>query len=102
MDDPTSRMFLIPPVLISVFGYLSYQFRITVILRGHLSALEKSMNEKIGKNVHMWNSALVETFMAHNNMINICIILCLPRRFCYHKKERAVNLCCTSSFYRVL
>lgn len=66
--------FLIPPVLISTFGYLSYQFRITAILRGHLSALEKSMNEKIGKNVHMWNSALVETFMAHNNMINNCFM----------------------------
>lgn len=66
--------FLIPPVLISTFGYLSYQFRITAILRGHLSALETSMNNKMGKKVHMWNSALVETFMAHNNMINNCFM----------------------------
>ena len=66
--------FLIPPVLISVFGYMSYQFRITAILRGHLAALEKSMNQKMGKNVHMWNSALVETFMAHNNLINSCLM----------------------------
>lgn len=29
--------FLIPAVLISVFGYMSYQFRITAILRGALS-----------------------------------------------------------------
>lgn len=66
--------FLIPVILISVFGYMSYQFRITAILRGHLASLEKSMNQKIGKNVHMWNSALVETFMAHNNSINSCLM----------------------------
>lgn len=66
--------FLIPPILISVFGYMSYQFRITAILRGHLASLEESMNQKIGKKVHMWNSALVETFMAHNNLINSCLM----------------------------
>ena len=63
-------IFLILLVLVAVFGYMSYQFRITAILRGHLAALENSMNKKIGKNIHLWNSALVETFMAHNNGIN--------------------------------
>lgn len=63
-------IFIIPLGLVSVFAYLSYQFRITAILRGHLAALEEKKNKEIDENVHMWNSALVETFMAHNNMIN--------------------------------
>lgn len=63
-------IFIIPPGIIAVFSHLSYQFRITAILRGHLSALEKEMNETLNKDIHLWNSALVETFMAHNNSIN--------------------------------
>lgn len=63
-------IFLIPLGIISILAYISYQFQITAILRGHLAALEEDMNKKIGKDVHLWNSALVETFMAHNNSIN--------------------------------
>jgi hypothetical protein len=63
-------LFLVPLGIVAVFAYLSYQFRITAILRGHLSALENDMNKALQKNVHMWNSALVEVFMAYNNTIN--------------------------------
>lgn len=63
-------IFIIPPGIVAVLAYVSYQFRITAILRGHLAALERSMNSKLKENVHMWNSALVETFMARNNVIN--------------------------------
>lgn len=63
-------VFIIPLGLIAFFAYVSYQFRITAILRGHLAALEESMNKKMCESVHMWNSVLVETFMAHNNSIN--------------------------------
>ena len=63
-------IFLIPLGMIVMLAYVSYQFRITAILRGHLAALEDSMNEAIHKKVHLWNSVLVETFMAHNNSIN--------------------------------
>lgn len=41
-----------------------------LILRGHLAALEREMNDTLEEDVHMWNSALVETFMAHNNSIS--------------------------------
>lgn len=34
-------VFIVPLGIVSVFSYLSYQFRITAILRGHLAALEK-------------------------------------------------------------
>lgn len=54
----------------AVLAYVAYQFRITAILRGHLARLEERMNETLGVDVHMWNSALVETYMAHNNVIN--------------------------------
>lgn len=63
-------IFLIPLGIIAMLAYVSYQFRITAILRGHLAALEDDMNKTLHKNVHLWNSALVETFMAHNNSIN--------------------------------
>lgn len=68
-------IFLIPLGIASILAYVSYQFRITAILRGHLAALEEDMNEKIGKDVHLWNSTLVETFMAHNNSINSMMMI---------------------------
>lgn len=69
-SDLLMGIFIIPPGIIAVFAYLSYQFRITAILRGHLAALEREMNVALKEDVHMWNSALVEVFMAHNNSIN--------------------------------
>lgn len=63
-------IFIIPLGLVAIFAYISYQFRITAILRGHLAALEEKMNRQLKENVHMWNSALVESYMAHNNTIN--------------------------------
>ena len=63
-------IFLIPLGIIAILAYVSYQFRITAIIRGHLAALENDMNKALHKDVHLWNSALVETFMAHNNSIN--------------------------------
>lgn len=63
-------IFIVPLGLVAVFAYLSYQFRITAIIRGHLATLEEKMNKHLKEDVHMWNSALVETFMAHNNGIN--------------------------------
>lgn len=68
-------IFIVPAGMEAVFAYLSYQFRITAILRGHLAALEKKMNREIGENIHMWNSALVETYMARNNIINRYMLL---------------------------
>lgn len=68
-------IFIIPLGLVAVFAYLSYQFRITAILRGHLAALEEKMNRELDENVHMWNSALVEAFMANNNLINNTMML---------------------------
>lgn len=64
--------FLLPPILTVVLAYIGYQFRITAILRGHLARLERSMNEKLKSKdpIHLWNSALVEEFMAKNNEIN--------------------------------
>lgn len=73
--DYIMGIFIVPFGLVAVFAYLSYQFRITAILRGHLANLEEKMNEAIGKDIHMWNSALVETYMAHNNMINNYMML---------------------------
>lgn len=63
-------IFVVPVGIEVVLAFLSYQFRTTAILRGHLAALEKKMNKAIGDETHLWNSVLVETYMAHNNSIN--------------------------------
>ena len=63
-------LMLVPLAIIGILACLSYQFRITAILRGHLAALEEKMNTKLGENIHLWNFALVDTYMANNNMIN--------------------------------
>lgn len=63
-------LMLIPFAIITVLAFVCYQFRITAILRGHLAALEEKINEEIKENVHLWNSALVDTYMANNNAIN--------------------------------
>lgn len=55
------------PAVVLDLGYLAYQFRIIAIIRGHLAQLETSINSTIGKDVHMWNSYLYESYMAHNN-----------------------------------
>lgn len=67
--------FLIPPILTVIMAFIGYQFRVTAILRGHLAHLEHSMNEKLKQDVHLWNSALVEMFMAKNNEINSFIMV---------------------------
>lgn len=66
---------IIPPGIVAVLAFVSYQFRITAILHGHLAALELKMNKALKENVHMWHSALTETFMARNNLINNYMML---------------------------
>lgn len=74
-------LMLIPFAIIAVLAFVCYQFRITAILRGHLAALEEKINEEIKENVHFWNSALVDTYLANNNAINqymmipVCVFL---------------------------
>ncbi len=62
--------YLIPLVFVVVFGCLSYQFRITAILHGHLASIEERVNEIIGEDIYLWHSALTETFMHHQNVPN--------------------------------
>ena len=48
-------IFLIPLGIIAMLAYVSYQFRITAIIRGHLAALEDDMNKALHKDVHLWH-----------------------------------------------
>ncbi len=63
-------VFVVPPGILVAFAFLSYQFRIVAIVRGRLSAIEKSMNSGLGENVHLLNSFLVDEYMAKKNLIN--------------------------------
>lgn len=67
--------YVIPLAFIAVFGYMGYQFRITAILRGHLARIEDEMNKLLGESVYMWNSSLVEVYMAHNNVPNNTLMI---------------------------
>jgi len=62
--------YVIPLAYIVVFGFMSYQFRITAILRGYLASIEDKVNDLLGVNVYMWNSSLTETYLAHRNVPN--------------------------------
>lgn len=68
--DFSFLFFIMPIAFLISFGFLGYQFRITAILRGHLARIEKEMNDLIGENVYMWNSALTETYMRRRNVSN--------------------------------
>lgn len=68
--DFSFLFFIMPIAFLICFGFLGYQFRITAILRGHLARTEKEMNNLIGENVYMWNSALTETYMRRRNVSN--------------------------------
>lgn len=68
-------IFLVPLTILAIMYYIAYQFRITAILRGHLSKIKHSMNQLLSKEIHKWNSILVETFMAHNNSANSFLML---------------------------
>lgn len=48
-DKAHDIILVIPPGIIASMAYLSYQFRITAILRGHLAALENKMNRTLKK-----------------------------------------------------
>lgn len=67
--------YIFPVAIIAIFGCMGYQFRITAILRGHLAEIEDKINLIIGENVFMWNSSLVEVYMAHNNVPNNTLML---------------------------
>lgn len=67
--------YIIPLAFIAAFGYMGYQFRITAILRGHLACLEDKVNSVLGEQVYMWNSSLVEVYMAHNNVPNNTLMI---------------------------
>lgn len=101
-------VFLIPLGIISILAYVSYQFRITAILRGHLAAIEEDMNKTIGKDVHLWNSALVETFMAHNNSINnmmmipIGVFIIVLSIYCIVFSYMVISKSCISIIFLIL
>ena len=70
-------------------AYVSYQFRIVAIIRGHLEAIEIKMNTLLRQDIHSCNSALVEMYMARNNLINqwmmfpICTLFFVMAIFCF-------------------
>lgn len=69
-DNYSFVFYIVPLAFLAVFGVLSYQFRTTAILRGHLARIEDEMNAILNKKIYMWNSALVEVYMAHKNIPN--------------------------------
>lgn len=84
-----SCILFIPIGVEAVMAYVSYQFRIVAILRGYIASLEDRMNELLKTNTYRWNSMLVETHMAHRNLINntmmvpIGLVFIIMAVFCF-------------------
>ncbi|MBE6767063.1 MAG: hypothetical protein E7550_05670 [Ruminococcaceae bacterium] len=69
-DNYSFIFYIVPLSFLAVFGVLGYQFRTTAILRGHLARVEEEMNKLLSKDVYIWNSSLIEVYMAHQNIPN--------------------------------
>ena len=96
--------YIVPICFLVAFGYLSYQFRITAILRGHLSYLEDEMNSIIAGKIFLWNSVLTDTHMAHNNvpnkflMVPILLFVICTTALCFSQTYRNYG----SAWYNIL
>lgn len=59
-----------PIVVSTVIGYLAYNFRWVAIARMYSAALEKEINSSLAKDFFVWDSDLVNRFMAKKNFVN--------------------------------
>lgn len=60
----------IPMVITAIIGYLAYNFRWVAIARMYSAAIEEEINSSLEKDYFVWNSDIVNNFMAKNNFVN--------------------------------
>ena len=60
----------LPIATAAVMGYLAYSFRWVAISRMYATALEKGINKSLGENIFVWNSNIIDEFMAKRNFTN--------------------------------
>lgn len=63
-------LFFAPIVFTAIIGYLAYNFRWVAIARMYAAAIEKEINMSLDKGYFVWNSDIVNRFMAKNNFAN--------------------------------
>ena len=60
----------LPIALAVVMAYLSYNFRWVAIARMYSSIIEKEINDELGEDLYVWNSRIIDDFMAKRNFTN--------------------------------
>ena len=68
-------MLLFLPVALSIImAYLVYNFRIVAISRMYAAKLEKEINEKLGEDIFIWNSQIIDCYVAKGNFTNTILL----------------------------
>lgn len=60
----------VPITVTAIIGYLAYNFRWVAIARMYSAAIEREINSSLEKEYFVWDSDIVNKFMARNNFVN--------------------------------
>lgn len=69
-DNKFIVLCFVPITVTAIIGYLAYNFRWVAIARMYSAAIEKEINSSLGKEYFVWDSDIVNKFMAKNNFVN--------------------------------
>ena len=69
-DSKFIMLVFLPLATAAVMGYLAYNFRWVAIARMYATTIEKSINDTLNENVYVWNSNIIDEFMAKRNFTN--------------------------------
>ena len=69
-DEKFIVLLFLPLATSAIISYLAYNFRWVAISRMYATALEKNINNILGKNIYVWNSNIIDEFMAKRNFAN--------------------------------
>lgn len=64
LDEKFIILIFLPIALSAIIGYLAYNFRWVAIARMYATAIEKEINKDMGENIFVWNSRIIDEFMA--------------------------------------
>lgn len=69
-DNKFIVLCFVPITVTAIIGYLAYNFRWVAIARMYSAAIEKEINSSLEKEYFVWDSDIVNKFMAKNNFVN--------------------------------
>ena len=69
-DNKFIVLCFVPITVTAIIGYLAYNFRWVAVARMYSAAIEKEINSSLEKEYFVWDSDIVNKFMAKNNFVN--------------------------------